>query len=60
MLAPQKHENYQVNWVKKLGKATSERSLEEMTAEILKLAQETGGLLKHLVSFGEIKESSAL
>lgn len=31
------------------------RSLEEVTAEILQLEQETEGLLKHLVSFGEVK-----
>jgi type I restriction enzyme M protein len=31
------------------------RSLEEVTAEILQLEQETEGLLKRLVSFGEVK-----
>ena len=31
------------------------RSLEEVTAEILKLEQETEGLLKRLVSFGEVE-----
>lgn len=36
------------------------RSLEEVTAEILQLEQETEGLLKRLVSFGEVKELSAL
>lgn len=36
------------------------RSLEEVTAEILQLEQETEGLLKRLVSFGEVKEPSAL
>ena len=35
------------------------RSLEEVTAEILQLEQETEGLLKRLVSFGEVKEPSA-
>ncbi|HEY9751356.1 MAG TPA: class I SAM-dependent DNA methyltransferase [Coleofasciculaceae cyanobacterium] len=34
------------------------RSLEEVTAEILQLEQETEGLLKRLVSFGEGKNSS--
>lgn len=36
------------------------RSLEEVTTEILQLEQETEGLLKRLVSFGEVKESSVL
>ena len=31
------------------------RSLEEVTAEILQLEQETEGLLKRLVSFGEVE-----
>ena len=46
---------YEISFNKYFYQHKSLRSLEEVTAEILTLEQETEGLLKKLVSFGEVK-----
>lgn len=56
MLFPN-YESYKDNggkWVEKITSLRS-RSIEEVTAEILQLEQETEGLLKRLVSLLEVK-----
>ncbi len=51
-----KYESYKDSGVGSVGKITSPRSLEQVTAEILQLEQETEGLLKRLVSFGVVDD----
>ncbi|PSB32847.1 type I restriction-modification system subunit M [Chlorogloea sp. CCALA 695] len=46
---------YEISFNKYFYQHKSLRSLEEVTAEILTLEQETEGLLKRLVSFGEVE-----
>ena len=46
---------YEISFNKYFYQYKSLRSLEEVTAEILTLEQETEGLLKKLVSFGEVE-----
>lgn len=55
MLTLPKYESYNDSEARWIEKITPPRSLEEVTAEILQLEQETEGLLKRLVSFGEVK-----
>ncbi len=50
-----KYESYKDSGGEWLEITISPKSLEEVTAEILRLEQETEGLLKRLVSFGEVQ-----
>jgi len=53
MVMSPKYESCKESCVEWLGSISLFLSLEEVTAEILQLEQETEGLLKRLVSFGE-------
>lgn len=54
-MAVSQYQTYSYSVVEQVGEMDLLRSLKEMTAEILQLEQETEGLLKRLVSFGEVQ-----